>query len=210
MSKSWGKFYKNQAGFDFLVQNANCHLPMFSSILKEKPKKILEVGTGTGAMSVFLSYLGFKVTSLDNDKKVLDKARSLAKDFNGKVEFVFGNGFKMDFKDDSFDLSFHQGLLEHFSDEEIYSLLDEQLRVSGMVVLSVPNNRYPTLDFGNERLLSKDQWDKMLARKYDLVESFEYNPFTKIIFGGRVIRKIFNTMYLAKITRPSAKNRKRK
>lgn len=207
MSKSWGEFYKNQVSFNFLVQNASCHLPMFDSILKEKPKKILEVGTGSGAMSVFLSYLGFKVTSLDNDKKVLSNAKDLAKDFNGKVNFVYGDGFKMDFQDNSFDLAFHQGLLEHFSDEEIYSLLDEQLRVSKAVVLSVPNHRYPTKDFGNERLLSKEQWDKMLSSKYNLVESVEYNPHTKIILGGRFIRKIYNTMYLAKITRPSARRK---
>jgi|SRR3989344_21724 len=199
MNKSWGDFYKEEKDFEFLVDNAKCHIPMFKSIFKENPKKLLEVGTGTGSMSVFLSYLGFEVTSLDNDKKVLEKARKHSDNFNGKVKFVFGDGFKMPFKNSSYDVSFHQGLLEHFSDEEIYKLLDEQLRVSEAVVLSVPNNRYPTKDFGNERLLSKEEWDKMLSRKYKIIESFEYNPFTKIILGGRVIRKIYNTMFLAKV-----------
>lgn len=199
MAKSWGEFYSSGASFEFLVNNANCHIPMFKSIFDQKPKKILEVGTGTGSMSIFLSYLGFKVTSLDNDLEVLKKARALSRNFNGKVKFQFGDGFKMAFGNGSFDVVFHQGLLEHFSDEQIYKLLDEQLRVSVAVVLSVPNNLYPKKDFGDERLLSKKEWERKLKKRYELIESIEYNPYTKIILRGRVIRKIFNTMYLAKI-----------
>lgn len=199
MAKNWGQFYSKLTDFDFLVQNANCHLPFFKSILNENPKRILEIGAGTGSMSIFLSYLGIEVTTLDNDRLVLKNAQALSKKYNGKTKFVFGDGFKMKHKANSFDVCFHQGLLEHFSDEDIYRLLDEQLRVAKFAVLSVPNNLYPKQDFGDERLMSKEEWEKLLLKKYQIIESFEYNPFTKIILGGRFIRKIFNTMYLAKI-----------
>lgn len=201
MTKSWGKFYTSSYDFEYLIQNAHCHLEFFKSIYEEKPKKVLEVGSGTGAMSVFLSYLGFDVVSLDNDKQVLEQVKKMSKNLNGKVNFVFGDGFKMDYKDNDFDVVFHQGLLEHFEDGDIIKLLKEQLRVGKKVVLSVPNNFYPTKDFGNERLLTKNYWEKLLGKHFKILESKEYNPFTKTLLDGRVIYKVRNTMYMAKITK---------
>lgn len=199
MVKNWNDFYSATLDLDFLIRNAACHIDFFKFIYNENPKKILEVGTGTGSMSVFLSYLGIDVTSLDNDKKVLERAKILSKKLNGKVKFVFGDGFRMNYKDNFFDVAFHQGLLEHFENDDIIKLLKEQLRVAKTVVLSVPNNFYPTKDFGNERLLTKQYWDNLLSTNFKLVDSLEYNPYTKTILGGRVIRKVRNTMYLAKV-----------
>ena len=199
MIKKWEDFYRGDYSLNYLMQNITCHLEMFKSICKEKPVKVLEVGTGTGSMPIFLSYLGFSVTSLDKSNEVLKKAEELAGKLNGKVKFVLGDAFKLPFPDDSFDLIFHQGLLEHFNDEDILKLLAEQLRVGKKVVLSVPNNFYPEKDLGNERLLPKKYWDKILKEKFKLLQSCEYNPFTKTLFGGRLIYKVRNTMYLAKI-----------
>lgn len=197
----WGYFYSKSYDLDYLIQNTACHREMFDLIFEENPKKVLEVGIGTGSMSIFLSYLGFDVTALDNDKQVLSKAKKLANKLNGKVKFLLGDAFKIPFKDNSFDVVFHQGLLEHFSDEEIYHLLDEQLRIGRIVILSVPNNLYKQKDFGNERLLSNEYWDNLLKSRYALLNSFSYNPEHKKVFKGRLIYKIDNTMYLAKLGR---------
>lgn len=198
--KKWEKFYSKSYDLDYLIRNVSCHREMFDLIYEENPKKILEVGIGTGSMSIFLSFLGFEVTALDNNNKVISKAKQLSKKLNGKVNFILGDAFKLDFKDKSFDVIFHQGLLEHFSDRQIFELLDEQLRVGNRVVLSVPNNLYKQKDFGNERLLSKAYWDNLLSKRYKLLNSFTYNPEHRKILKDRLIYRVDNTMYLAKIS----------
>lgn len=195
----WGEFYSKSYDLDYLIRNISCHREMFDLIYDENPKKVLEVGSGTGSMSTFLSYLGYAVTSLDNDIKVLSKAKNLAKKLNGKVSFVLNDAFNIPFGDNYFDVVCHQGLLEHFSDAHIYKLLDEQLRVGKIVVLSVPNDSYKQLDFGDERLLPNSFWDKLLKKRYKLLMSLSYNPQERKILRNRFIYRVDNTMYLAKI-----------
>ncbi len=195
----WGEFYSKSYELDYLIRNVSCHREMFDLIYEEKPKKILEVGSGTGSMSTFLSYLGYEVTSLDNDSKVLLKAKNLAKKLNGKVKFTLNDAFNIPFGDNYFDVVFHQGLLEHFSDANIYKLLDEQLRVGKIVVLSVPNNLYKNIDFGDERLLPNIFWDSLLKRRYKLLVSLSYNSVERKSLRNRFIYRVDNTMYLAKI-----------
>lgn len=201
MRKSWDNFYSKTSDIRFLIHNTFCHEQLFAAVLEESPKKILEVGVGTGSMSIFFSYLGLDVTGLDNDKNILKRAGNLAKKINGKVKFVLGDAFKLNFEDKSFDMVFHQGLLEHFQDEQIYRILDEQLRVGRVIVLSVPNKFYPRKDFGDERLLSDEYWYKLLSQKYHVLKKLSYNPHGKALIRGRLVYKVVNTMFLAKITR---------
>lgn len=200
MRKSWDQFYSQKFDVEYLVKNTFFHLELFTAIWEKSPKKILEVGLGTGSMSIFFSYLGCDVTGLDNDKNILKKAGNLSRKLNGRVKFVYGGAFKLPFKDQSFDVVFHQGFLEHFSDEQIIKLLDEQIRVGRIVVFSVPNNFYPTKDFGDERLLSKKYWDKLISANFKLIKSKNYNP-VRIRLFQKIPYKIVHTMYFAKITK---------
>ena len=150
--------------------------------------KVLEVGTGSGTFSIFLSWLGFSVTSIDLDPKVIEQARVNAQKFNAQINFQIGDTFKLPFPDNSFDVVFHQGLLEHFSDADIGRILDEQLRVAKRVIFSVPNSLYPRRDFGNERLMDKSAWENILD-KYKIIKSQNYSPkrFPKpFIFRGNI------------------------
>jgi hypothetical protein len=53
-----------------------------------------------------------------------------------------------------FDLAYHQGVLEHFPDEQIVQALREQAHVAEWVIFDVPNHRCSDRPFGDERLLS--------------------------------------------------------
>jgi ubiquinone/menaquinone biosynthesis C-methylase UbiE len=102
------------------------------------------------------------------------------------------DAFHLGFPDDFFDAAFSQGFFEHFSEEEIALLLEEQTRVARHVVISVPNHAYRVRDFGNERLLSRQQWEELFERLgYRLLTSHDYAPMrTHFWRGGR-------DMYLA-------------
>lgn len=147
------------------LADLNAHREMFSEILKNNPQSILEIGTGSGSMSIFLDQIGIpRVTAIDNSSKTLKNAKHLSNKFLRNVDFILYDAFKLTdiFKKNQFDIVFSQGFFEHFDDNEIKCLLNEQLEIGKIIIFSVPSNFYPTKDFGNERLLSKRVWAKIL------------------------------------------------
>jgi len=113
------------------------------------------------------------VISVDNDREVLKYAEKNCKGLSGAAEFREEDAFKMSFNDNSFDVAFSQGFFEHFSDDDIRTLLKEQLRVAKKVVFSVPTAYYRNRDFGNERLLSIKKWRDIL-KGFNVVNDIEY------------------------------------
>jgi len=182
----WSDYYQKEITADLFIRNLYGQREFLNTIIRSKAKKILEVGAGTGTMSVFLSNLGFEVTTLDNDSKILGIAQQVKNKFNGQNRLQKGDAFRLPFADNSFDLVFHQGLLEHFKNDDIHRLLTEHLRVAPVVVFSVPNNFYPKKDVGNERLLSKFQWEKILQ-------------LYKVIISHNYSLKIFPKWYLPRV-----------
>jgi ubiquinone/menaquinone biosynthesis C-methylase UbiE len=58
--------------------------------LPQPPARVLESGAGTGAITILLAELGFRVTALDLSDAMLARARRKAEDQGLDVEFVVG------------------------------------------------------------------------------------------------------------------------
>ena len=185
-----------EVDINLYIRNLYGQREFLRAILESGGKKILEVGAGTGTMSIFLSQLGLNVTALDNDPAILKLAETNRGKLGGKNEVIQGDAFHLPFPDNSFDVVFHQGLLEHFTDTDIHKLITEQLRVAPIVCLSVPNQNYPRKDFGNERLLNKSAWEKIL-QPYQMEMSQNY---ALKIFPRWFLPRV-PIQYMAKITR---------
>lgn len=190
----WSKYYQAEITPDLYIRNIYGQREFLNSIIDSGAKKALEVGAGTGTMSVFLSNMGIEITTIDNDPKILEIAKQVKAKFGGRNYFQEADAFNLPFTDNSFDLIFHQGLLEHFSDEDIHKLLQEHLRVAKMVIFSVPNNYYPRKDIGDERLLGKIKWEKIL-QPYKIINSSNYS--LKILPKWYLLR--VPIQYMAKI-----------
>ncbi len=172
----WGEYYKNKVSISRFLGNLSSHKELFEMILADStPKKILEIGSGSGSMSTFLSWLGNDVLSIDNDQQVLEHARQFTQKMNGSCRYKIADAFslKQDLGEE-FDVVFSQGFFEHFSDKEINKLLDQQLLVSHRVVFSVPSYYYGVHDYGNERLLLTEGWRHILT-KYNVVSITPYH-----------------------------------
>lgn len=172
---NWRNYYQNPLTVNSLLGNLCGQRDFLSTIHELSPKSILEVGSGTGGMAIFFSWLNIPVTSVDIDLEIVEKAKLANQELGGRATFEVADGFNLPYSANQFDLAIHQGLLEHFSDEEIRKLLDQQLSCSRQVLFSVPNNRYMRRDFGNERLMSKAQWEKILS-PYKILMSRTYSP----------------------------------
>jgi SAM-dependent methyltransferase len=59
--------------------------------LPDPPATVLDVGAGTGAMTMLAAELGYAVTALDLSEGMLAQARSKARDRGLRVEFVVGS-----------------------------------------------------------------------------------------------------------------------
>lgn len=125
----------------------------FSQIIEHlKPwdgKKSLEVGAGRGTMSMYFADAGFDVTLLDACEEPLEHAKKQFARHDLECTTVVGDAMKLPFDDESFDVVFSYGLLEHFEDEELGHVMQSQFRVlrrGGLWIGYVayePNSMFP-------------------------------------------------------------------
>lgn len=143
---------------------------------------ILEIGIGTGLCSIYLGQKGYKlVFGIDLEPEIVDKFNEETKPlFNSHVQVIAADAF--DLHQIKKDLRFikcihHQGLLEHFSEDEIIKMLNHHTEISDdCVVFAVPllghvdESEYDP----DEIRWSLDEWVKFLKEHYRF---FEYGAF---------------------------------
>jgi SAM-dependent methyltransferase len=163
-SSEWDAFYAEEPTVTSTLFNLSGHVPLFEAIEASSPSRALEVGVGSGTMSLFVGTRGVEVVGVDDDARIVERARDRARAVT-TVSYVVGDAFRLTslFPAGSFDVAFSQGFFEHFDDEQIRDLTRQQLTVARRVLFSVPSDQYPRQDFGNERLMSPAQWESVLG-----------------------------------------------
>lgn len=159
----WSQFRVGTISLPTFVKRNLIHTSLLRAVLARSSRgPVLEVGVGSGAQSGLLSRLRRTVT-VDNDSRIIAAARPNLARFGPAAAIVQADAFALPFPDATFDVALSQGLMEHFDDEGIAGLLAEQLRVCRSVVFSVPSDRYPRQDVGNERLMPPAEWRAIVS-----------------------------------------------
>jgi len=133
-------------------------------------KRILEVGAGSGRDSIELARQGAQVTVIDYVPSSLTVVAKNAAKAGVHIELVCGDGTRMPFPDDTFDVVFHQGLMEHFRDPK--PLLTDNRRVlrpGGHVVIDVPQ-RWHIYTVGKKVMISMNRWFAGWETEYSIRE----------------------------------------
>jgi len=123
---------------DFPELTSQWEIDMVNEIKEQIPKggirKMLEVGCSNGRwVRWFCQEYGCEGYGIDNRAEGFKK-----KDVN----FILGDAFKLPFADNSFDIVFSKGFIEHFKKPQDFMLLKENVRVTrnnGYVICEVPN-----------------------------------------------------------------------
>lgn len=103
-------------------------------------KRILEIGCGSGTTSHFLANQRAAVVGIDISLNAIQMVRKK----KTPLILLCADARKLPFGDCSFDVVFHQGVLEHFEDPLV--LLKEQRRVlkdGGALLVDVPQKFQP-------------------------------------------------------------------
>jgi SAM-dependent methyltransferase len=131
------------------------NLPLYTKICKhvKAGSRILELGAGTGLFGMWLASVGYRVTQIDLDQRVVALALETAERFNVPKERYSirvgdANRVARIFSGEMFDLSYSAGLLEHFPEENAIGLLRGMKAVSRKIVSVVPGKhmKVPRLD----------------------------------------------------------------
>ncbi|HEX9972447.1 MAG TPA: methyltransferase domain-containing protein, partial [bacterium] len=105
---------------------------------------ILEAGCGTGRISIRLANGERSVTLLDSSVAALRLAQKFAQGNNTNIAFVNNSIYNICFRDNSFDVVWNAGVLEHFYEDEQRTIVNEMFRVcreSGTIIILVPYSK---------------------------------------------------------------------
>ena len=163
MNHSWPEYLKGESLFSNAIRLRN----LIWTIQRYVPtgSRALEVGFGSGATAFLLADLGYDVTAVDIDRELVERGgeRFGAVVPRGRLDIRQANMLALPWRGRQFDLAYHQGVLEHFPDEQIVQALREQARVARWVIFDVPNNRHRDPSFGDERLLPPAHWRRLVG-----------------------------------------------
>jgi len=87
----------------------------WKSILKnlvgEKPRRVLDVGTGTGFIALLIGEMGHHVTGIDIAEDMLEQAKVKATKGNMDIEFQLGDADELPFDNNVFDVVINRHVL---------------------------------------------------------------------------------------------------
>jgi ubiquinone/menaquinone biosynthesis C-methylase UbiE len=197
--KHWDEFWASSRELDEVYANDDRIIENLGSVIDLEGKRILEVGAGTGRDSETLSSMGAEVWTLDYSEESLGL---MANNIEQPVRIVCGDAFALPFESGSFDVVFHQGLLEHFTNPgDILAENHRVLRPGGLVLADVPQ-RFHYYTLAKHVLMFFDKWfagwetefspgeiESMVEDAgFEIVSSYGHNLYPPIWYrGGRKV-----------------------
>lgn len=104
---------------------------------------VLEVGFGSGRiLSRIAKELDCRCVGVDIEEGAFESLSFFSEQHGVEVEAIKGSGLALPFKDESFDVVYSEGVIEHFPPIQSQEMVTEHVRVcreGGLVIISVPN-----------------------------------------------------------------------
>lgn len=131
---------------------------------------LIEAGCGAGFITRHVSYALERIdrrgliVAFDNDKDVLALAEENTAG-RPNVRLAFGDMTKTELRhgEKRFDVIYSHGVLEHFTDETIRSIIERQKAAARTIVHYVPLEGHGKPSFGDERLMSTSAWEDLVC-----------------------------------------------
>lgn len=161
-----------------------------------KNKKMLEVGSGSGRISLLLGTLGAKPFLLDISPEAISMGRKFSDDLKVKSQFIIASMFSIPFSRESFDIVWNAGVIEHYKEDKQIIAVSQMLDVcskDGLVITLNPSNRSIIYKLGKLFLEKTGRWQygyvkpiqtlSRVAKKSDAILVDEYSEGFFILFS---------------------------
>lgn len=171
---NWSQFYNtrvNSTRYELYFEDK--YKPMLN-ILRSYTS-VCEEGIGIGSISKSLIKNNISCCGIDNCEDMLMLCRFNNPWIDVKLDDIFTH------VNTSVDVCCTHGVLEHFSDEDIYKILNKYKQNNIYNIHYVPLNGYAKPSFGDERLLPADYWIR--AFKPDAHYAFNQGKDLLLMFG---------------------------
>ncbi len=196
MKKSWYEIYINEIEEKGSISNyvndkIKTKKNLIELIKKYSPnKKIIEAGSGTGVLSTYLASIGFNSLAIDIDKDILKLSKNIASQYGAKnkPKFKIDSILDLKYNKEEFDVSFSNGVLEHFTDKEIITTLKKQMEIAKVVIVGIPTKYFDDVEamYGDERFLEIRFWREIITKSGGKIieeKSCHYLTKIKILFN---------------------------
>ena len=167
--------------------------------LSVRTLKVLEVGCGSAIDSHILAEdEKLEVYGVDRSQESIEVARRVSRHFSRTPTFVTCDATQLSFPEETFDIVFSQGLIEHFRDP--LPPLKEQVRVlksTGYLIVDVPQ-KYAGLGLYSLRKhwkINRGKWEWGWETEYSYLELKKLGrslSLTPICVGGYAYDGLFN------------------
>jgi SAM-dependent methyltransferase len=189
MEKSWNEIWRDFKGLNWFGRRLKKEQrKVLKKILDEiklpRNAKITDVGCGSGFTLALFREFGYKnCIGIDYSKNSLFLCKKLFDFKNGKDVFLM-DARDIKFSNNSFDLVFSEGLLEHF--EDFLPIAEEFCRISKSWILLFQPNPASLVGWGKRFVEKvKASWAKeYFYRKEDYIKVFSKFGFDLISSGG--------------------------
>lgn len=154
----WEKFWQGRTDIEAVYSTGDRIFDNLQRLTPFAGRRVLEVGAGSGRDSFRLAAAGATVYVLDYSTRSLAIVKNLNRTSPATVHALQADAFKIPMRDNSLDVIFHQGLMEHFRDP--LPLLREQHRVlkpGGWLLVDVPQ-RYHYYTLMKHTLIFFNKW----------------------------------------------------
>jgi 2-polyprenyl-3-methyl-5-hydroxy-6-metoxy-1,4-benzoquinol methylase len=131
------------------------------AIGKLKGKKIVDVGSGTGITSAYLSSKGAQLHLVDISQTALDFGKKYFQSKGMSVRCYKQNAFKMNFAPNTFDVAWNGGVIEHFNDDEKVEMMKKMWKIikpGGVLLITAPNARDLPFMAAKQILIWRKKW----------------------------------------------------
>ena len=149
----WDKIFKKEGRF--FIKPEKCVLKAVKFLKKEKIKRVLDLGCGSGRHLVFLAKEGFDVYGFDISKHGIKIARNWLKEENLKANLKINDFYKrLPYKDNFFDAIISIAALHHGKIGEIKKLIKEMKRIlkpNGLIFVTA-HKKLPKKKIPKEKL----------------------------------------------------------
>jgi ubiquinone/menaquinone biosynthesis C-methylase UbiE len=179
-NKIWAKFAKDDKYRDDIIRHKKnrkkYHEIVSRYINEEEFPHIIEIGCGTSIDTNLIAEQNKsgKYFAIDISKNSISNILKINQYFHSHIHFLVGDTFNLPFKENSFNLAFSQGLIEHFKNP--ITVIKEHMRVlktGGFLIINVPQ-KFTGYTLMKKNQMRKGEWE--LGWEME----FSYNDLKKI------------------------------